>query len=187
MIIENWTWVERGSFPVGRQDKEMFYFHANLGKTAEGDDEIVLAGGCVIDHVNCKAKTQYAESYISNPRAGAIDPVNYPLQKEPFVKVFDPQSGYNGIPGAFFDNTASGFWKKLARNVPVYEPLSAPATPAQFLMEAVSSEGFWYFTPTRKLVRPFRMDLTCNAPAVKDGKNSLIDMSSEPVQTIRYI
>ena len=187
MIKENWIWVERGVYPSGKRDKESIFFHRKLGKQPNGDDDIVLAGVVLIEHVAKVTKIQYSRTYVENPKAVPIDPLNFPVSSRIFDRPFSPDSKFDGIPIAFFDNNASGFWRKLARNSYVDEPTSAPCTPAQFLLESISGDGFWYFTPTRKLVRPIKRELIADAIEVEDNSLSVIEIVDTPKEVLRYI
>lgn len=149
------------------QDNELFFAHRYLCNVNDKSESIVLCAIVCVDHHTKTTTITYLDSYIRNTGAVPIDPINYPLSQKTFTTPFSVVSKYTGIPRIFFEGNVSSTWCKLARNTHVNAPVSSPRTPAQFLLEAVSDAGIWYFTQSWDLVRSAKKQLKVEVSTTK--------------------
>jgi hypothetical protein len=152
-------------------DKEIFFAHRYLGRINNGEEIIQLAALISVDNNEKTTTIKYLRSYLNNPLAISIDPINYPLSQRIFINKFMVTSAFNGIPRIFFEGNVSHIWCQFAKNSHLNSPETSPNSPAQFLLEAVSDNGIWYFTPTRQLIRPIKLTFSMDsARKIKHAK-----------------
>ncbi|MFT6904206.1 MAG: hypothetical protein ACJAS1_000856 [Oleiphilaceae bacterium] len=140
--------------------KEVLFFHRMLDWDTGFNEVIKLAGRVEVDYEERITTILYTNAYRNDPEAMPIDPFNYPLSESLFENRFKINSPYTGIPAPFIDDAVSDMTRKLARNSRIDSPRDAPRTPLQYLLNVISGDGLWYFSPTEELIRSKRTELT---------------------------
>jgi serine/threonine-protein kinase HipA len=88
--------------------KEGLYIHLR-----KNDGSTVLVGQCVRSGEHRAGLFKYSKSYLARKDSFALDPINFPLQKEPFSLPYDKE--HPGIPGFALDCGPDSWGRQLLR------------------------------------------------------------------------
>ena len=150
----------------GVRSRESVFVHIDLG-----DGMPVVAARAVIDFSVNSCRFVYGKSYLANPKAFSLDPINLPLDAT--EKVF-MMSRFNqtGLPGVLLDGGPDGWGKRVLNRV-LHIP---PANDVDYLvLGSGTGVGALYFSDATDAVIPesipsgFSLAELCHGASVFDS------------------